>query len=169
VIDADYCRLMARYNRWMNERLYASVAAMTDEARRQDRGAFFGSIHRTLSHIVWGDRTWLARFGDGSYSAPGYGVDAYDDFATLARDRDATDTQILTWAGQLSDAWLQATLEYRRTADDRKVRVPRWIAAVHLFNHATHHRGQVTTLMKQAGIDPGVTDLPWMPGVMHVE
>jgi uncharacterized damage-inducible protein DinB len=165
MIDAAYCQLLARYNRWMNERLYAAVATLPEAERTRDRGAFFGSIQRTLSHLVWADRTWLARFGGPAYSQPGYGADLYVDFASLQRDRDEADTDILSWAGRVTPAWLEADLDYTRKADGRTVRLAGWVAATHLFNHATHHRGQVTTLMKQAGVDPGVTDLPWMPGV----
>jgi hypothetical protein len=56
MITPEYCQLMARYNRWMNERLYATCSAMQDVERKRDRGAFFGSIHGTLNHLLWGDR-----------------------------------------------------------------------------------------------------------------
>ena len=52
MVDADYCRLLARYNRWMNERLYAAASTLADDERRRDRGAFFGSLHRTLAHVL---------------------------------------------------------------------------------------------------------------------
>jgi uncharacterized damage-inducible protein DinB len=168
MVSVDYCRLLARYNRWMNERLYATAAQMTDAERKQDRGAFFGSIHRTLNHILWGDCIWLSRFTGVPYGVAAYGADAVDDFATLARERDDTDTAILDWAGALSLAWLAGDLEYRAAADGKRRVVAAWVAAAHLFNHATHHRGQVTTLMKQAGYDIGVTDLPYLPGVVRV-
>jgi uncharacterized damage-inducible protein DinB len=165
MVDAAYCQLLARYNRWMNERLYALVAAMDPAERTRERGAFFGSIQRTLSHLVWADRVWLARFTGASYTQPGYGADLYPDFSTLARERDATDTDILNWAGQVEEEWLRGPLTYTRKADGKTVSLAAWIAVVHYFNHSTHHRGQVTTLLKQAGVDPGVTDMPWMPGV----
>jgi uncharacterized damage-inducible protein DinB len=165
MIDAAYCQLLARYNRWMNERLYAAAAQMPDAERKRDRGAFFGSIHRTLNHLVWADRIWLSRFLQRPYAVPGYGTDLHEDFRELSREREITDTEILSWAGQVTPDWLAGMLEYTRKADGRTVRVPAWILAAHLFNHSTHHRGQVTTLLKQAGVDPGVTDLPWMPGV----
>jgi uncharacterized damage-inducible protein DinB len=168
MISVDYCRLLARYNRWMNERLYATVAQMTDAERKQDRGAFFGSIHRTLNHLLWGDRIWLARFTGIPFDMPAYGADAYEDFARLARERDAADTAILDWAGGLSAEWLASTLEYRAASDGRRRALAAWVAAAHLFNHATHHRGQVTTLVKQAGYDVGVTDLPFLPGVVRI-
>src|SRR6476659_11505278 len=98
MVDADYCRLLARYNHWMNERLYALVAQMEPVERTRERGAFFGSIQRTLSHLVWADRIWLARFTGAAYDVPGYGADLYADFEALAHARDATDTDILNWA-----------------------------------------------------------------------
>ena len=64
MIAPEYCQLMARYNRWMNERLYALLAELSDAERKRDRGAFFGSMHGTLNHLLWGDRTWLGRFID---------------------------------------------------------------------------------------------------------
>ena len=168
MISPEYCQLLARYGRWMNERTYAALAAMSDEERKRDRGAFFGSIHRTLNHLVWGDSLWLARFTGADYSERAYGTDLFDDFGELAASRETVDRALLDWAGQLTPAWLASTLEYRSVVDGRARRLPAWIAAVHLFNHATHHRGQLTTLVKQAGADPGVTDLPFLPGVTQV-
>ena len=168
MISVEYCQLLARYNRWMNERIYAAVDEMPDAERKRDCGAWFGSVHRTLNHILWGDRMWLGRFTDPPCNVAPYGADMYSDFATLQRERGATDTRILDWAGGLSADWLASTLEYRAAADGKRRRLPAWIAAAQLFQHATHHRGQLTTLMKQAGRDPGITDLPYLPGVVQI-
>ena len=84
MISVDYCRLLARYNRWMNERLYATAGELTAAERERDRGAFFGSIHRTLNHILWGDRVWLGRFTGTPFGAAAYGADMHGDFATLS-------------------------------------------------------------------------------------
>ena len=167
MITPAYCQLLARYGRWMNERLYACVGTMSDDERKRDRAAFFGSIHRTLNHLVWADSIWIARFTGVVYAQRAWGADLFEDFAELRAARDTADTAILDWAGGVTPAWLESTLEYR-ASDGRGRRVAAWIAAAHLFNHATHHRGQLTTLVKQAGIDPGVTDLPALPGVMRV-
>jgi len=91
----------------------------------------------------------------------------YGDFAELAREREATDRAILQWAGQVTPAWLDGALAYTSRVDGRRRELPRTVAVIHLFNHATHHRGQLTTLIRQAGHDPGVTDLPWLPGVVR--
>jgi uncharacterized damage-inducible protein DinB len=168
LITVEYCQLLARYNRWMNERLYAAAALLSDEERNRDRGAFFGSIHRTLNHILWGDRIWLGRFTGAPYTVAPYGADTYSDFPELARERERTDTEILAWAGSLLPDWLATTLEYRAASDGRLRQLPAWIAATHLFQHATHHRGQVTALLKQSGNDIGVTDLQGLPGIVRI-
>lgn len=168
MITPAYCQLLARYGRWMNERLFASVGALTDDERTRERGAFFGSIHRTLSHLVWADSIWHSRFTGTTYTERAYGADLFEDFAALAAARESTDTALLDWAGQLDAVWLSSMLEYRSAGDGRLRRLPAWIAATHLFNHATHHRGQLTTLIKQSGGDPGVTDLAFLPGVTQI-
>ena len=168
MVDVEYCRLLARYNRWMNERLYAAASTIPDDERKRDRGAFFGSIHRTLAHILWGDRTWLGRFIDAPHRIAAFGADEHPVWSDLAREREHADRDILSWTGALAPEWLASTLDYRAASDGKLRRLPAWIAATHLFNHATHHRGQVTTLLRQAGVDPGATDLPWLPGVLQV-
>ena len=168
MISVEYCQLLARYNRWMNERMYATVGELDDEERKRARGAFFGSIHRTLDHIVWADRTWLGRFTGTPHPVAAFGADAHPEFSELVREREAADTLMLDWAGQVSPAWLASTLEYRAASDGRLRQAPAWVAATHLFQHATHHRGQATALIKQAGKDPGVTDLPYLPGVVRI-
>ena len=61
-MTSEHARVMARYNRWMNDKLYAVAEKLGDEERKKDRGAFFGSIHRTLNHLLLADRVWLGRF-----------------------------------------------------------------------------------------------------------
>ena len=168
MIEPQYCQLMARYNRWMNERLYALLADMGDDERRRDRGAFFGSIHGTLNHLLWGDRIWLGRFIGELCTAPAFGADMFADFAQLQREREITDQEMRNWAGSVTVAWLASTLAYASKVDGRTREMPAAVAAIHLFNHGAHHRGQLTTLIWQAGRDPGVTDLPWLPGVVRI-
>jgi len=148
--------------------MFAAASAMTDEDRKRDSRAFFGSLHRTLNHILWGDRVWLGRFLDEPFAVPAYGADMHADFADLAREREAADMKILDWAGKLAPAWLEGTFSYRRSSDGAQCAVPAWIVATHLFAHAVHHRGQVSTLLAQAGHDIGPTDLPYLPGVTRV-
>ena len=161
----EFARVMARYNRWMNDKLYAVAAQLTDAERKQDRGAFFGSIHRTLNHILVGDRVWLGRltgvvlktgeFGPGGIRSLDHELCA--DFDELRRERSTTDDAIEAFAATLDEDKLRGTLRYLRHGKPNEF--PLWHAVAQLFNHQTHHRGQVTTLLMQAGHDPGVTDL----------
>jgi uncharacterized damage-inducible protein DinB len=163
VIDREHARLMARYNRWMNQRLYEAAACLSEAQRREDRGAFFKSIQGTLNHIVWGDRIWLNRFTGQPIEGlnPKAGLD--DPFETLRARRAALDEELLSWVEGLSSEWLAADFRYFSVALQGWFTRPAWTLVTHLFNHQTHHRGQVTTLLMQFGIDPGVTDLPVEP------
>lgn len=160
----EYARVMARYNRWMNDKLYAVAAKLTDAERTQDRGAFFGSIHRTFNHLLVADRVWLGRFvgatvADGEMG-PGIRAldqELYADFAELRRERAKTDDAIDTFVAPLTKEMLVGDLRYVRRGVVNEF--PLWHAVAQVFNHQTHHRGQVTTLLVQAGHDPGVTDL----------
>ena len=169
-LPAQY-QSLARYNTWMNERLYAVAATLPDEVRKEDRGAFFRSIHGTLNHLLLTDRAWLGRFtgdralaqsrdGDGNVIAYTGRLDQelYADFGLLRRERAATDAAIAAWARDLTTERLAAPFAYR-SSNGRQHEHPLWWAIGHFFNHQTHHRGQVTTLLKQLGHDPGSTDL----------
>lgn len=168
LVTREYCQLMARYNHWMNERLYAICSRLPSEERNRDRRAFFGSITGTLNHLLWADRMWLGRFTGRPCDVPAFGADMFADFEELRSERDITDQALLKWSGNLASDWLTSKLEYTSKVDSKTRRIPAALAAVHMFNHAIHHRGQLTTLMSQAGVDPGVTDLPWLPGVVQV-
>jgi uncharacterized damage-inducible protein DinB len=163
MIDAEYCQSMSAYNGWMNRKLYEAAAQLPDAARKAERGAFFRSIHSTLNHILWGDRVWLPRFNGGSYPVGKIGADLYVSFEDLLEARRAMDDEIGAWAAQLDSGQLAGTLTWYSGVAQRELSRPRWLCVVQMFNHQTHHRGQVTTLLMQAGIDPGVTDLPWAP------
>lgn len=154
--------LMARYNRWMNEKLYAICAELSDDARKQDRGAFFKSIHGTLNHLLFGDIVWMARFQQRE-GPDRIITELHADFGELRAAREAMDARILDWSAALTTEWLAAPFTYVSNVDRRSRSMPAWVAVTHLFNHQTHHRGQLTTLLSQLGIDPGVTDIPFMP------
>ncbi|MGB4115876.1 MAG: DinB family protein [Polaromonas sp.] len=167
---ANY-QFLARYNRWMNQRLYASCEALTDEQRKADRGAFFKSIHHTLTHLVLADKMWLARFAKQGFEfvalnpallavpeGSDYTSDLHPDWADLKQTRDALDAAIEQWLADMPPEFLASTMRYANTKGVQRVH-PAWQALTHFFNHGTHHRGQVTTLLSQAGVDVGVTDL----------
>lgn len=163
MITVDYCLTMADYNVWMNDRLYSVCSSIPDDKRKLDQGAFFGSVHRTLNHIMYGDLAFLSRFTGDPPEVPEFGVDLYDDFEELSRERRTLDQRMLTWARHVELEWLEQELTYTSKVDGVTRTVPRWVLVTHMFNHETHHRGQLTTLLSQMGLDMGSTDIPFMP------
>lgn len=161
----ELCHTLARYNRWMNEKIYAVTAKLEDEERKRDRGAFFKSLHGTLNHILLADRVWLGRFTGAKLEEGWMGPagirsldqELYADFDELRSERAATDAELEGWIATLDAAKLTGSLRFVRKGLTSEM--PLWCAVAHVFNHQTHHRGQVTTLLVQAGHDPGVTDL----------
>lgn len=163
MISIEYTRTMADYNTWMNERLYGLCGGLTEAVRKHDAGAFFGSIHGTLNHLLLGDRIWLGRFLARPFTVTSLAQELYADFNELRRERAHTDREIAEWAAALTDTALAGDLVYVSVVNPQQRRLPLWLAVAHFFNHQTHHRGQLTTLLTQNGIDPGVTDLLWLP------
>ena len=163
MISLTYVRTMQGYNRWMNDRLYDCCAKLTDGERKREAGAFFKSIHGTLNHLLLGDRIWLGRFTGRPFAVNSLDQELYSDFAQLQSERKATDVGIADWISTLAEAALADDLTYVSVVNPKPRRLPLWVAVVHFFNHQTHHRGQLTTLLVQRGIDPGVTDLIWLP------
>ncbi|WP_008311082.1 DinB family protein [Leptolyngbya sp. PCC 6406] len=165
----DQVRGFAKYNIELNRRLFDKLSGLADAERKKDMGAFFGSIHGTLNHILLADRIWLGRFAVAIPSLSSLtGAALVQEFSSLRQElctefdelyaeRRATDQVISNWAEQLSDDLLAATMSYQNSQGHLRSH-PVWIAVAHMFNHQTHHRGQVTTLMHQLGCAPGVTD-----------
>ena len=154
-----HLQTMARYNAWANRRLYAVAATLPDDAYRREAGAYFGSLHGTLNHLLATDRIWLRRLtGDGE--APGR-VDAilFERLDDLRAAREAEDARLQSYVEGLSDADLQADFTYATTSGAPQ-RQPRWEALAHLLNHHTHHRGQAHAILTRLGMkEPPALDL----------
>jgi uncharacterized damage-inducible protein DinB len=161
MITPAYIRTMAEYNAEMNRRLYGAAARLSDAERRQARGAFWGSIHGTLNHLLWGDQQWMSRFD--SWPKPDVAIKQsaglFDDFAVLSAAREKADADISHWAAKVDDAWLAQDMTWFSGAANREVRAPHQLLVTHFFNHQTHHRGQVHGMLTAAGQQTGDTDL----------
>jgi uncharacterized damage-inducible protein DinB len=164
MLTLEWVRSLARYNRWMNDKLYALAATLSDDVRKRDSGAFFKSIHGTFNHLLVADRIWLARL-TGVPAAEGFlgpGIrsldqELYADFDELRRERTRTDDALSAWVAELTEERLGGPLVFMRHG--ARLESPYWWAVAQVFNHQTHHRGQITTLFSQQGHDPGATDL----------
>lgn len=166
----NHFQLKAKYNQRMNQQVYAAAAQLSDAERKLDRKAFFHSIHNTLNHIIGADIIWLSRFRqfreqyyslaylDGLPMPTRLNDVLFDSFAELCNKREQLDLVILKWAeSELKIEDFNNTLSFKRINGEVCAR-NFGETLFHFFNHQTHHRGQVSTLLSQCGIDVGVTD-----------
>ncbi len=169
-MDTQSFKLLATYNQWQNQSLYQACESLTDAQLCEDRGAFFGSLLATLNHILVGDLFWLKRFSQHSsgclspedlhpFKQPNsLNHLLYNQFAKLKEARLRLDSIIIDFCHRLTDQDLSSELHYKNSAgQDLHKNFAHLI--LHLFNHQTHHRGQVSVLLSQLGIDYGATDL----------
>jgi uncharacterized damage-inducible protein DinB len=164
MINTLYCKHFARYNRWQNQSLLTACAKLNDETRKRNMGAFFKSIHATLNHLLVGDQLWLSRFDGQPHNITSLDQMLYDNFDEFRQQRIWTDDRIDRFVVSLTDARIAEPLTFRRLGGNKgELTMPIEICIMQMFNHQTHHRGQITTLLMQCGVDPGVTDLPMMP------
>ena len=163
MFPTTYYKLMAEYNKWMDDKIYHVCLEIPDELRRKDMGAFFKSIHSTLNHIYFGDIAWLERLRDNKFTPRKIGEDMVENFGELKAAQEKMDSEIIDWTRDLTPEILNKTFDYVSNVENFSRTLPIWVLATHMFNHQTHHRGQVTTLIKQLGYEPGVTDIPWLP------
>ncbi|MGH9577694.1 MAG: DinB family protein [Terriglobales bacterium] len=155
----DHFNTMARYNAWANARLYAVARDLHDASYRKNVGAFFGSLHGTLNHLLVADRIWMKRFtGTGDHPNQLNAI-LFEDFASLEQARKAEDQRIIQYVGGLSEEELGKDLNYSTTKGVPQ-RQPLRDLLTHLFNHQTHHRGQAHTILTVLGIpEPNPLDL----------
>ena len=161
MISPDWVRMMAEYNSAMNRSLYEAAARLDDAERQRERGAFWGSIHGTFSHLLWADRMWMSRIAGWEKPAQTLKQSGTreDDYAMLSERRATTDAALAEWAAGLNAAWLDGDLAWYSGAAQRDVVRPRAMIVTHMFNHQTHHRGQAHALLTQSGQSTGDTDL----------
>jgi uncharacterized damage-inducible protein DinB len=165
-MDVAYFRQLASYNTWANERIYAAAAELSDAERKAKRPSFFGSIHATLNHILVADRIWLSRLtakpGGTLVSKPaeitGLNQELYENFDELRAARVKEDARIATVIGRYTDADLTIKLDYANMAGEER-HTPMAQVLAHVFNHQTHHRGQVHGLLSHTQIAPPSLDM----------
>ena len=139
--------MLAGYNQWANRRLYAAAAALPDADYRADHGAFFGSVHGTLNHLLAGDRIWMRRLtGKGDVPARLDEI-VHDDFAGLRAAREAEDERIVAYVAALPEGDLAGNVRYRTISSPADIEQELLPVLINFFNHQTHHRGQAHCLL----------------------
>lgn len=149
---------LARYNRWANARLFAACGELDEVAYYAVRAAFFGSIHRTLNHILLADRAWQSRIDQDR--APNLPLDTelYQDRDELRLAREAEDLRLLERVSALDAAGLARRVGYRNSSGKLFENEVGDILQ-HVFNHQTHHRGQVHGMLSATNVAPPPLDL----------
>jgi uncharacterized damage-inducible protein DinB len=168
MISPSYAHAMARYNAWQNANVYGACEQLSDAQRKENCGAFFGSIHATLNHILWADQMWLSRFGAAEpprKRSITEGLTLFDDWEQLKAERYRFDGVIEDWAHRMEPPTCDGDLTWFSAAAGRELTRPKSLLIMPIFNHQTHHRGQVNALLTGFGVKPGVTDLPFSPEV----
>ncbi|PJZ71525.1 damage-inducible protein DinB [Leptospira perolatii] len=163
MIDLEYCKAMASYNRWQNESLLANCSKLEEEELRRDRGLFFKSIFGTWNHLLFIDYVWMDRFFQRPlrFSDPKQSI--FSNLGDLQEKRGLLDLEILSWSKYLDADWLSNDLRFQSVMYNKEMILPCWLAVTQFFNHQTHHRSQISTALFQAGVDYGVTDIPAIP------
>jgi uncharacterized damage-inducible protein DinB len=151
-------RTLARYNRIANQRLYAACAQIADEDYRRQRAGSFGSIHALLNHNLLADRIWMSRFTGGGKTTPPLNTVLYDQFHELQIAREQEDGRMEEFFQNAPANFLTDTLSYTNSKGQayEEAAVP---AVLHMFNHQTHHRGQIHVMLSQCGVQPPSLDM----------
>lgn len=166
--------LMADYNLWSNQNLLNCCRQLDSTVLNENKGAFFHSILGTLNHILVGDLMWMRRFAEcQAYTDTSKRIllglnqfptvtaldqTLFEDIDTFAAARESLDELLQEWIDSLDGNLLNSQLTYKNSKGIESTR-PLGLLISHFFNHQTHHRGQIGTLLHQMGLDPGVTDL----------
>ena len=166
-MGADELQILSNYNKWANHKIFTAVAELSDDAYRKDMGAFFGSIHATLNHILVIDRLWSSRIMGEYHGILGLDQILHEDLDGLKKDRETMDEHIIRLVGRLSsgmDGGLDREVYYRMLKGGEKHVSPARHILLTLFNHHTHHRGQVHCMLTQSGIK----DLPPLDVIFYL-
>ena len=151
-------QMLSRYNRIANERLYESCSQLDALEYRRQRQGSFGSIHGLLNHILRGDRIWMARFQGGGHSTPPLNSILFEDFADLRSARTREDLEMEGFFERAAADFLDHSFRYTNNmGQEYQEQVP--VAVSHMFNHQTHHRGQIHVMLSQTSVPPPSLDL----------
>jgi uncharacterized damage-inducible protein DinB len=164
----NYFLMMANYNSWANDRLYAMARTLSDELYRQEAGVYFKSLQGTLNHLLMADRIWMHRLDGAGVHPDKLDTIVFEDLASLSEARKLEDKRIIQYVEGLTPGQLDALHDYR-TLNGTPQRQPIRDILAHLFNHQTHHRGQAHAALTALGLaEPVPLDLLIMQREMHV-
>ncbi len=149
---------LAHYNQWANKLLYQACMETSKGVLTKDVGAFFGSIFKTLNHTLLAEEIWLGRFTHRPFDAPSLDMILAEDFDHLVALRMNMDSRIIALTNNLRESDFSKAFSYQDMAGNPHI-LPFDMCLTHMFNHATHHRGQVHHILSSLDYDPPQLDL----------
>ena len=158
----DQLAQMARYHAWATERLLTSIVPIPDEFYSKPCGIFFRSIHGTLNHLLLTDsEIWYPRFTERRSASPPLDAELESDRTNLASRLIAATARWSGYVASLDEPALAGDLRFTMTTGQARV-LPMSGALLHVFNHATHHKGQITAAISMLGFAYQPLDLPFL-------
>lgn len=155
----DHYLMFAAYNVWANNILFNAVSELSDEQYHKECGAFFGSVHGTLNHVLVGDIIWMSRFQGTNSDLRSLDTILHENFDDLKSARIEMDAKITNFINGLEENDFSSTFTFQTIVDPVTLTQSYSPALAHFFNHQTHHRGQVHGLLSQLIGDPPSLDL----------
>lgn len=165
MISNEFLRMMSRYNRWQNGWMFDAAGKLSEADRRMDRGGFWGGIQTTLCHLYWADQIWFSRFDlIDAPAVPNQQSSTFvEDWTELLEKRHLLDDMVVRWSDEYADGPIEGSLKWFSGALNKETKAPLSVVLPHIFNHQTHHRGQVHGMLTDAGAVTEDTDLFLMP------
>lgn len=158
---AATARELLLYTLWADGQMLAAVRQVEEtrpEDLTRDTGVSFGSLLGTMAHMLGALRIWHGRFS-GAPLARVPGLADFPDLPAWIESWEETAAAIEAFLATLTDEQLEAPLTWTTTDGKNTYTRPLWQPVLHLANHATYHRGQVVSLLRQMGYPPKPTDL----------
>ncbi len=151
----------ARYNEWANNRLYNALKSMTDSERREDRKAFFRSIHNTMNHILLADLLYRQRLEKKPITFNSLDEIVHEDFEDLENAHRSNDKWYSELCMGLTEKDLDSDFSFKAVGMDKDeyYALPLKVCLTNLFQHQIHHRGQVHHMISHANYDPPPLDI----------
>lgn len=164
----QHLRLMADWNVWAYERTWTIVEQAAEADYRRDLGLFFGSIHRTMNHMLLVEQMWRGRLTEDPFAVSGLDQELETDRARLRQRQLESSGWWRPYVDSLSDAVLLGDFSYRSLKGDPYV-LPRSAIIHTMFTHGAHHRGQVSAALTQIGLEAPVLDYPYFLAALPKE
>ncbi len=150
-------KILFEFNRWANAKTLQAIESLPEEKLFEDTKSSFGTIHGTLLHLIGAEDIWLQRL-NGADRGVFMNKENYPSYLSLKTKWKDVENGLERYVETVKEEDLSRTLIFFNLKGEQ-VSQKVWQSLHHLVNHSTYHRGQITTLVRQAGGSPVGTDL----------